>query len=57
MGFDEDLKRRGVEDALFFCVDGLTGSKKMSRSIHHQLHRIVHMAFSQLHKICQRQRY
>jgi putative transposase len=29
----EDIKRRGVEDVLFFCVDGLTGFKDVIESI------------------------
>lgn len=29
----EDLKRRGVEDVFFFCVDGLTGFKDVIRTV------------------------
>lgn len=29
----EDLKRRGVEDVLFFCIDGLTGFKDALESV------------------------
>ena len=30
----EDIKKRGVEDVLFFCVDGLTGFKDVIESIY-----------------------
>lgn len=42
----EDLKRRGVEDVLFFCVDGLTGFTQVIEQVYPQsiLQRcIVHM--------------
>lgn len=42
----EDIKRRGVEDVLFFCVDGLTGFKSVIEDIYPKstLQRcIVHM--------------
>lgn len=42
----EDLKRRGVEDVLFFCIDGLTGFKDVIEEVFpkSQIQRcIVHM--------------
>ncbi len=42
----EDLKKRGVEDVLFFCIDGLTGFKDVIESVFptSQVQRcIVHM--------------
>lgn len=32
----EDLKRRGVEDVLFFCVDGLKGFKEVIADVYPQ---------------------
>lgn len=32
--FLEDLKRRGVEEVLFFCVDGLTGFKEVIENVY-----------------------
>jgi transposase-like protein len=29
----EDLKRRGVEDVFFFCIDGLTGFKEVIKTV------------------------
>lgn len=42
----EDIKRRGVEDVLFFCVDGLKGFKEVIDQVYPQSHLqrcIVHM--------------
>lgn len=42
----EDLKKRGVEDVLFFCIDGLTGFKEVINEVYpaSQIQRcIVHM--------------
>lgn len=32
----EDIKRRGVEDVMFFCVDGLTGFKEVIEEVYPQ---------------------
>lgn len=45
----EDLKRRGVADVFFFCIDGLTGFKDVIEEVypHSQVQRcIVHMVRS-----------
>ena len=36
LGMLNDLKNRGVQDVLFFCVDGLPGFKTQSRPFSHR---------------------
>ena len=36
LGMLNDLKSRGVEDVLFFCVDGLAGFKKATAAVYPQ---------------------
>ena len=48
----ENIKERGVNDAIFFCVDGLKGFKEVIESIYPRSHVqrcIVHMVLSLIH--------
>ena len=58
LGMLNDLHDRGVKDVLFFCVDGLSGSKEAIQAVFPktEIQRCVHPYATQLIQICKLQR-